>query len=89
MDAPYFVDSKITAGIQIADLMASVVRQFEENALFRGVPDGDPYLSAIGRFYRIIEGLSIDFETDEGRLFGFYRMPERAHYTWAQALDDD
>jgi hypothetical protein len=87
-DAPYFVDSKITAGIQIADLMASVVRQFEENELFRGLPAGDPYLSAISRYYRIIESLTTDFDTDEGKLRGFYRMPERAHYMRDQALPD-
>lgn len=81
-DAPYFVDSKITAGIQIADLVASVVRQFEENELFRGLRDPDPYLSAISRYYRIAEGLTEDLETEEGALYGFYRMPERAHYTW-------
>ena len=88
-DAPYFVDSRITAGIQIADLMASVVRQFEENELFRGPPTGDPYLSAISRYYRIIESLTKDFETEEGPLYGIYRMPERAHYTRDQRRPAD
>lgn len=79
-DAPYFVDSKITAGIQIADLMASVIRQYEENDLFRGIPDGDPYLSAIARFYVTITGLTRDVQTDEGVMRGLYRMPERGLY---------
>ena len=55
-DAPSFVDSKSSAGIQIADLTASVIRQYEEAGLFRKAPPGDDgYLLAIRRWYRIIE----------------------------------
>ena len=60
--------------------------QFEENELFRGQPNADPYLSAIARYYRIIEAMTNDFETDDGKQRGFYRMPERAHYSWDQDL---
>ena len=81
-DAPYFVDSKITAGIQIADLVTSVVRQFEENELFRGcgtpIRTCRPSVGTTGS----LKGLTEDLETEEGALYGFYRMPERAHYTW-------
>ena len=55
-DAPSFVDSKTSAGIQIADLTASVMRQYEEAELFRNAPPtGDQYLFAIRRWYRILE----------------------------------
>lgn len=54
-DAPSFVDSQTSAGIQIADLTASVIRQYEEAELFRSPPSGDQYLFAIRRWYRIIE----------------------------------
>ena len=55
-DAPSFVDSRSSAGIQIADLTASVVRLFQEAELFRtGPPATDQFLFAIRRWYRIIE----------------------------------
>lgn len=55
-DAPSFVDSKTSAGIQIADMVASVIRQYEEAELFRNAPlPNDLYLFAIRRWYRIIE----------------------------------
>ncbi len=55
-DAPSFVDSRASAGIQIADLTASVVRLYQEAELFRtGPPANDQFLFAIRRWYRIIE----------------------------------
>ena len=54
-DAPSFVDSKTSVGIQIADLTASVIRLYQEHELYRTTPTGDPFLFAIRRWYRIIE----------------------------------
>lgn len=55
-DAPSFVDSRASAGIQIADLTASVIRLYQEAELFRtGPPANDQFLFAIRRWYRIIE----------------------------------
>ena len=55
-DAPSFVDSQTSAGIQIADLVASVIRQYQEAELFRAPPlVGDLYQHAIRRWHRIIE----------------------------------
>lgn len=54
-DAPFFVDSKITAGIQIADMVASILRQHQHEELYRQTPTGDEYLLAIRRFHRIVE----------------------------------
>ena len=49
-DAPSFVDSQTSAGIQIADMMASVIRQYEEAWLYRQAPSvGDTYLLTIRR----------------------------------------
>lgn len=79
-DAPYYVDSRNTVGIQIADMFAGVVRVYEEHELFRGPPPGDAFLSAVRRYYRVLESLSEDLTTEQGRLAGMYRMPERAHY---------
>lgn len=82
-DSPYFVDSRVTVGIQLADMFVSVVRLYQENELFRGAPT-DPFLSAVRRYYDIVAALSRDFETEQGTLYGMYRMPERAHYSPGQ-----
>ncbi len=75
-DAPFFVDSQTSAGIQIADMAASVIRQFEENQLFRSVPTGDLYLLAIRRYHRIIEQKTKDLTTIDGyQRPGLYRVP--------------
>jgi hypothetical protein len=81
MDAPFFVDSSITAGIQIADMAAGAIRLWEESELFRGVPMGDAFLAAIDRYYRICREKTRDQTTPEGWMrYGFHRMPEAAHY---------
>jgi hypothetical protein len=81
-DAPFFVDSRITAGIQIADMAAGCIRIYEENNLFRGVPQQDAFLSAIRRYYNILEEKTIDQQDSDGYpRRGFFRMPERAHYS--------
>jgi hypothetical protein len=82
VDAPFFVDSRVTAGIQIADMAAGVIRICHENSLFRSVPRGDAFLSAIKRYYSVLEEKTKDLSTAQGEPRpGFYLMPERAHYT--------
>ena len=88
-DSPYYVDSRMTVGIQIADMFAGVVRIYEEEELFRGPSTGDAFHSAVRRYYRIIADLSVDLVTDQGRLPGMYRMPERAHYPPDQMQTDE
>ena len=83
-DAPFFVDSKITSGIQIADMSAGVVRLYEENNLFRGLPSGDSFLSAVNRYYEVIASKTLDQVSREGYArHGLFRMPEREHYATA------
>ena len=81
-DSPFFVDSKVTPGIQLADMVASAIRQYEEQELFRGVPAGDSFASAIARYYRIVREKTLDLEAPQGDFtwYGFNRMPERDHY---------
>jgi hypothetical protein len=80
-DAPFFVDSRITDGIQIADMAASAIRIYEENGLRLGVPTGDSFLSAIKRYYTVLQEKTKDLQTPQGeKRPGFYLMPERAHY---------
>ena len=81
-EIPFFVDSKYTAGIQLADMAAYVVRQYEERQLFQGISDGDDYSSAIDRYYKIVKEKTVDLEAPQGDFtwYGFHRMPERDHY---------
>ena len=81
VDTPYFVDSRFTMGIQLADLVAGVIRQYEEAELFRN-PPSDAYLSAIARYYGIIASKTKDMMDPTGRFpwHGLHRMPERLHY---------
>ncbi|MBI4283301.1 MAG: DUF3800 domain-containing protein [Chloroflexi bacterium] len=81
-EAPFYVDSQITQGIRITDMVASVVRLYQENDLHRGFPVGDRFLSAISRYYGIVRTKVIDLVTEEGYPRpGIYFMPERDHYT--------
>lgn len=81
VDAPYFVDSTFTTGIQLADMVAGAIRQYEDAELFR-VPPSDYYLSAINRYYRIIRDKTQDLLDPTGLypLHGLYRMAEHLHY---------
>ena len=76
-DAPSFVDSQTSAGIQIADMLASVIRQYEEAELYRQAPSaGDVYLLTIRRWYNLIESKTRDdLSTIDGYSRpGFYRL---------------
>ena len=81
VDTPYFVDSRFTMGIQLADLVAGVIRQYEEAELFRN-PPSDAYLSAIARYYGIIAAKTKEMVDPTGKFqwHGLHRMPERLHY---------
>lgn len=80
VDSPFFVDSRYTPGIQIADMAASVIRIHHEKQLHRGVPSGDAFLSAINRYCSILVEKTVDLETLDGFVwYGFDRMAERLH----------
>ncbi len=76
-DTPFFVDSKNSIGIQIADMCAYVIREYHENRLDEAPPDRDDpdyyWLSAIRRWYPSIYSSSRDFlvRKDEMR-YGFH-----------------
>ena len=76
-DTPAFVDSATSAGIQIADMCAYVIRVYQERLLFEAsLPSGDEYLHAIRRWYRVIQRLTRDWPTDSGQTrYGLQRLP--------------
>ena len=77
-DSPAFVDSASSVGIQIADMCAYVIRVYQENRLFRdNPPHGDEYLTAIPRWYRIVEERTKGLITPEGEPRpGFYYLTQ-------------
>lgn len=81
VESPFFVDSRLTSAIQIADMVAGVTRIYEENELYRGY-SSDSFLSSIARYYRIIRDKTINLEAPSGNFtwYGFEQMPERLHY---------
>ena len=82
-ESPFFVDSKFTPGIQVADMVAGVIRIYQENRLNEGVPAGDHFLTAISRYYRAVEQKSTNLPspTDSSEnWYGIYFMPERLHH---------
>ena len=81
VDSPYFVDSRYTAGIQLADLVAGAVRQYHEADL-DGRSSPNAYLSAIARYYRIIREKAKDVTDPHSDVdwHGLHRMSERMHY---------
>lgn len=88
VDTPLFVDSCVTPGIQIADLAASVVRQYEQNGLGNKIVEGDDYLSAINRYYHVVKGMTRDDLRDDFQrsLYGFYKVPEAQLYQRSESL---
>lgn len=81
VDSPYFVDSRYTVGIQLADLVAGAVRQYHEAEL-DGRSSPSPYLSAIARYYRIIREKTKDVADPYSDVdwHGIHRMSERLPY---------
>ena len=81
-ETPFFVDSKFTPGIQVADMVAGVIRIYQENRLNDRVPTGDSFLSAISRYYDVVSQKSIDLTPpgSAGPMYGIYFMSERLHH---------
>lgn len=92
VDTALFVDSRVTPGIQLADLAASVVRQYQEHKLFKGIPAGDVYLSAIARLYNTLKKKTRnDLRSDYGKqLWGLCTFREELFYQrGAEVLQQD
>lgn len=76
-DTPAFVDSVTSAGIQIADMCAYVIRVYHQNRLSAVPPSqDDEYQRAVRSWYRYIERQTRDLATTNGEMrFGLYRLP--------------
>lgn len=77
LELPLFVDSATTPGIQVADVVAGVVRHFEE-IHYAGATRDPRFAEWIDSLYPLIEGKTCNFTKSDGRVdYGFYRMPTR------------
>ena len=80
LETAFFVSSKITFGVQLADLAASCLRQSLGLSIDRqfGGFTPDPFISAIRRFDAILRSKTTDFNDPvRGSLPGIYRMPAK------------
>lgn len=79
---PMFVDSRITPRVQLIDMIASCIRQYEEQNLYRRPFGSDPFLSALDRYYGVIRPKTLDLEISDPDtvLYGLYRMPGEYFY---------
>ncbi len=77
---PFFVDSKITLGVQVADMIAGCIRLSEERDENDKMNSSPHFKSAILRFRKIINEKTNNFETDWTTLYGLNYIPERELY---------
>jgi len=90
VETPLFVDSRITPGIQFADLTASVIRQCHERGLVRSSPStDDPFSLALVRFYEIVQSKTKDFKINQDIHYGFYEMPDKFLYQKEKVEETD
>ena len=77
---PFFVNSTITPGIQLADLVAGCIRLYEERDTNRKMDSSGTLSSAIFRYYKIIESRTNNFDFDWATLYGLNFISERFLY---------
>lgn len=78
LEMPLFVKSIITPGIQIADLMASVVRHYYEKNLDEKTPE-NPFENWIRELYSIIQNLTYNFTKRGRKNYGIFLMPKNSY----------
>lgn len=64
LEVPVFADSEMTIGIQLADLVAGLLRQYYSNDLYRlsVQPEEEQYLLKLREYYSIISKRAPDFQ---------------------------
>jgi len=77
---PFFVNSIITPGIQIADLVAGCIRLYEEREINEKMKTSQILSSAIYRYHKIIESRTYNYEMDWATCYGLGFIPERSLY---------
>ena len=79
LEVPLFVDSETLAGIQLADISASIIRHHYEIVECGAHGANQDFVSWVDSLYTMVHGLTSDIRTDDGKsvCYGFYRMPTK------------
>lgn len=74
LEVPIFADSEMTMGIQLADLVAGLLRQYYRHGLHRSGDawDDDLYFKKLREYHDIIASRSPNF----GAMYGLYVAPD-------------
>lgn len=74
LEMPLFVKSVITPGVQVADLMAGIIRHYFERSLDKREPK-EPFEKWLCELFSIISSLTIDYTNERGtRNYGIFQM---------------
>jgi hypothetical protein len=82
VDTALFVDSRVTPGIQLADLAAGAIRLHEQHRMLSPGGGHDLFQSAVTRWHNAARSKTRDDLTDdhENPLYGFWRLREQLLY---------
>jgi len=79
LEMPLFVKSITTPGVQVADLMAGIVRHYHEKDLGRQAPAND-FEGWIAQLYSVVASLSYDHRSPRGSTnYGIFFMPSNSY----------
>jgi len=79
LEMPLFVKSIITPGVQVADLMAGVVRHFYEKNLDKESPK-DAFEKWISELYSIVHKLSYNYVNERHTTnYGIFTLPKNTY----------
>jgi len=81
---PFFVNSEITPGIQLADIVVGCIRLYEERETNKKMNEFPVFSSAISRYYNIIKSKSNDFDKDWAYITGLGFIREELLYEDAE-----
>ncbi|MFX4262941.1 DUF3800 domain-containing protein [Pelotomaculum propionicicum] len=74
LEMPLFVKSVITPGVQVADLMAGIIRHYFERCLDKREPE-EPFEKWLCELFSIIRSMSVDYINERGtKNYGIFQM---------------
>lgn len=79
LEMPLFVKSVITPGVQVADLMAGIIRHYFEKELDRKEPENS-FEEWIKELFTMVSKLSFDYHNERGTTnYGIFFMPQNSY----------
>lgn len=84
---PFFVNSAITPGIQLADLAAGSIRLYEEREINQKLKRVPALASAVVRYRKILQSKTNNFDREWGTLYGMSYISEGTLYAGEKRSD--